>query len=147
VNRSMRGYTLVELAVVLILLGLVFGFAVPALRNLGGSQSVKGARDNIISQLQMARAKAIATGVDQPMHFFPGTFGFDYHLHPIGVGTATLGWNFPNGVSYGWATGTTFAVTMLKDGTANTSGVIPLVNTKGVRDTVAVLTSGLVLAQ
>jgi hypothetical protein len=95
----------------------------------------------------MARAKAIATGVDQPMHFFPGTYGFDYHAHPPGIGIPNAGWNFPNGVSYGWPTGTTFAVTMLKDGTANTSGIIPLMNTKGTRDTVVILTSGLVIAQ
>lgn len=145
--RCSRGFTLVEMMIVVLLMGLMLAFAVPALRRLGNTQNLKGARENIIAQVQMARAKAITTGVDQPIHFYPGTYGFDYHIHPVGVGVATVGWNFPRGVSYGWSGGTLAAVTMQKDGTASNSVTIPLVNAQGVRDTVAVMVSGMVVSQ
>ncbi|MEO5617048.1 MAG: prepilin-type N-terminal cleavage/methylation domain-containing protein [Candidatus Eisenbacteria bacterium] len=146
-GRSCRGFTLVEMAAVVLVMGLIFGFAIPTIASLRKSHDVKGARDNIIAQVQMARAKAIATGVDQPIHFFTGTYGFDYHIHPAGVGVATMGWKLPQGVSYQWPAGSPMAVTMKKDGKANTSLVIPITNLKGTRDTVSVLASGLVLAQ
>lgn len=146
-GRSNRGFSLVELAAVILVMGLIFGFAVPSIAKFRKSHDVKGARDNIIAQLQLARAKAISTGVDQPMHFYTGTYGFDYHIHPQGVGVSTLGWKLPKGVTYQWPGGSPMAVTMKKDGKANTSLIIPITNAKGFRDTVTVLTSGLILAQ
>ncbi len=146
--RSDRGFTLVELAAVVLLMGLIFGFAVPALSSFRRSHDVKGARENIISQLNLARAKAIATGVDQPVHFYTGTYGFDFHVHPTGAPIASIvGWKLPKGVSYQWPVGSPMAVTMKKDGKASTSLIIPITNTRGLRDTVAVLSSGLVLSQ
>lgn len=145
-GRSSRGFTLVELAAVVLVMGLIFGFAVPTIANLRKSHDVKGARDNIIAQVQMARARAIATGVNQPIHFYTGTYGFDYHIHPVGVSVATVGWNLPKGVSYQWPVGSPMNVTMKKDGTANSSLVIPITNLRGTRDTVTVMASGLVLA-
>lgn len=144
--RSNRGFTLVEMMIVVLLMGLMLAFAVPALRRLGNSQGLKGAKENIISQVQMARARAISTGVDQPIHFYPGTFGYAYHIHPVGAATASVGFQFPNGVNYG-SSSFSAAVTMQKDGKASNSLVIPLVNAQGVRDTIAILTSGMVLSQ
>ncbi len=144
--RSNRGFTLVEMMIVVLLMGLMLGFAVPALRRLSNSQGLKGARENMVSQLQLARARAMSTGTDQTMHFFPGTYGYDYHLH---TGNP-VGWNFPRGVTYGWATTQNIIVTLKADGSISfPSGVsqIPLMDTQGTRDTVAMLTSGLVLAQ
>ena len=146
-SRSSRGFTLVEMAIVVLLMGLMVGFAIPAFRRLGGTHGVRGAKDNIISQVQMARARAIATGVDQPIHFFTGTFGFDYHIHPVGVGVATVGWKLPNNVTYEWPVGSPMAVTMQKDGRASSSLIIPLTNAQGVKDTVSVLASGQVFSR
>jgi prepilin-type N-terminal cleavage/methylation domain-containing protein len=142
--RSERGFTLVELASVVLVMGIIFAFAVPSFQNMRRTYDLKGARDNIIAQIQMARAKAIATGIDQPIHFYTGSFGYDFHLHPSGV---TAGWNLPSGVVYEWPSGSPMNVTMEKDGTANSSLMIPLANSQGLRDTVQVLASGLVLAQ
>lgn len=150
-GRSNRGFTLVELAAVVLVLGLIFGFAAPSIAKFRKSHDVKGARDNIIAQVQMAKAKAIATGVDQPIHFFTNTYGptnnWDYHIHPAGMGVAQVGWALPRGMSYVWPGGSPMAVTMKKDGTASNSLVIPITNANGLRDTVVVLTSGLVLGQ
>ena len=143
--RSNRGFTLVEMMIVVLLMGLMLAFAVPALRRLGNSQGLKGAKENMISQIQLARAKAISTGIDQPVHF-NNNYGFNYHIHPSGVGTPTTGWVFPNGVSYGVSTFSS-SVTMYANGKASNSVTIPLMNLQGARDTLVVLTSGLVMSQ
>lgn len=148
--RCSRGFTLVELMIVVLLMGLMLAYAVPALRRLGNSQSVKGAKENIISQVQLARAKAISTGIDQPLHFYPGIYGWDYHVHTPGVAPTSLpGWKFPKGVSYGWATTQNVTITMKPNGTAEILGanMIPLMNLQGVRDTVVIMTSGIALSQ
>lgn len=146
--RSNRGFTLVEMMIVILLMGLMLAFAVPALRRLGNSQGLKGARDNMVSQLQIARARAISTGVKQPIHFYPGTYGFDYHLHPVNAATSSTGWMFPNGVTY--ETSTNVNVEMMPDGRAQFplgSSSIAIKNLQGQRDTVYVLASGLVIAR
>jgi Tfp pilus assembly protein FimT len=106
---------------------------------------LKATRDNIANQMQLARAKAIATGVDQPIHF-NASFGYDYHLHPAGA-TSIQGWNLPQGVSYEWPSGSPLQVTMRKDGSASWSFMVPLANARGQRDTVMVLASGMVISQ
>ena len=144
--RSNRGFTLAEMMIVILLMGLMLAFAVPAFKRLGASQGLKGARENMVAQLQLARARALSTGTRQIMHFYPGTYGFDYHLHTANP----IGWNFPNGVSYGFSGTTSFAVWMEKDGTASFPdgiSIIPLKNRQGLRDTVAILASGLVISQ
>lgn len=146
--RSNRGFTLAEMMIVVLLMGLMLAFAIPAFRRLGNSQGLKGARDNIVSQLQLARARAISTGVSQPMHFYPGTYGWDYHLHPHSSPTATAGWTFPNGVSY--QTSTNVNIEMMPDGTAQFPlgpNRVTIKNNQGLRDTIVVLASGMVIAQ
>ena len=144
--RSNRGFTLVEMMIVVLLMGMMLAFAVPALRKLGASQGLKGAKENIISQLQMQRAQAISTGVDSQRIHFNQNYGFDYHLHPAS-GTPTVGWHFPKGVTYATGFSNASDLIMKADGRASMSLTIPLMNQQGVRDTVVVLTSGLVMSQ
>ena len=147
--RCSRGFTLVEMMIVVLLMGLMLAFAVPALRRLGNTQNLKGAKEDVIAQLQMARARAISTGLVQRMHFYPGTYGYDYHLHPAtSPPSADQGWMFPKGVSY--ETNASVSIEMNPDGTASFPlgpNTIALKNQQGVRDTVAVMASGLVVSQ
>jgi prepilin-type N-terminal cleavage/methylation domain-containing protein len=140
-----RGFTLVELAAAMLVLGLLFAFSVPAFQSVSASYQLKGATQNIAAQLRLAREKAIATGTDQPMHFtyqWAGCNNCDYHIHyPSGVGAT---WNLPRGVTY-YSVGV--SPTMLKDGRANASGDIILQNQRGARDTVSVQMSGLILTR
>ena len=138
-----RGFTLVEMAVAILVLGLLFAFSIPAYQNVSSSYQLKGATENIAAQLRLAREKAIATGMEQPMHFTPNWLGSDYHIHyPSGFVPAK--WKLPRGITY-------YAVsvnpTMFKDGRASGSGNIILQDTRGMRDTVSVQMSGLVLTK
>src|SRR5689334_10325356 len=142
-NRSSHsGFTLVEMAVTLLILGLVLLFAIPGFQKMNQTLQLQGATQNVAAQIRLAREKALATGIPQPVHFVSTTL---YHIHyPSGIATQ---WSLPNGVQFtsamvgGW-------YTMQRDGrctfTAPAAGLIVLQNNRGLRDTVTVQLSGLV---
>jgi len=148
-NRVARGFTLVELAVVILIFGLLIGFSIPAYQRISGSNQLKGTTENIAAQLRMARAKAMSTGMDQPMHFTPNYLNSDYHIH-FANGYIPAKWKFPRGITY-------FSIgvqpVLGKDGRVYdafgnpASGVVILQDLQSNRDTVSVLTSGLVLVK
>ena len=147
--RESRGFTLVEMAVVILLLGIIAAFSVPAYMKLNRSLQLKGAVRNVAGQLQLARQKAMATGTPQMMHLHANEYNVDYHIHNAGEGP-TGGWKLPKNVVYNWTlTGSlaTPEVQMSPDGRANQSGYVILQTSGGLRDTVRVLLSGLVLTQ
>jgi prepilin-type N-terminal cleavage/methylation domain-containing protein len=149
-NRSStRGFSLVEMAIVILIFGLLIGFSIPAYQNINGSNQLKGATENLAAQLRMARSKAMATGMDQPMHFTANYLSSDYHIH-YNSGFIPAKWKFPRGVTY-------FSIGLnpvlghdgrVYDAAGNpASGVIILQDIKTHRDTVSVLASGLVLVK
>ena len=140
-----RGFTLVEMAVTLLIFGLVLAFSVPALKSVSQTHQLHGSAENLAAQLRLARERAIATGQTQTMHFttnYPPGSTWDYHLHNGGV--IGPGWDLPFGVSY---FSVTVNPTFQKDGSASSSGIVVLQNTHGERDTVTLQLSGLVLCQ
>jgi prepilin-type N-terminal cleavage/methylation domain-containing protein len=138
-----RGFTLIELAITVLVLGLLFTFSIPAYHSISASYQLHGATENIAAQLRMAREKAISTGADQPMHFTANYLGTsDYHIHyASGMGAM---WRLPNGISY---YAVTVTPTMHPDGHSSGSGIVVLQDTRGKKDTVSVMTSGLVLVR
>ena len=144
-SKNDRGFTLIELGIVVVVLGLIFGFGVPAYLSFNQTLQLKGSAQNLAAQINLSRQKAIDSGTPQTLHFFYGTFGYHYHIHNAGVVGA--GWNFPNGILYRWDAGTLsgMQVTMKSDGRADRSGMVILTNRRGDRDTVDVQMSGLVL--
>jgi prepilin-type N-terminal cleavage/methylation domain-containing protein len=142
-RRMSPGFSLVEMVITVLVLGLVIAFAVPSFRGINQSQQLHGAAENIAAQLRLAREKALSSGVRQPIHILSTTV---YHVHyPTGVATQ---WTLPNGIQFlpaevgGW-------YTLQRDGrcafTAPAAGVIEVVDRRGNRDTVTVQLSGLVL--
>src|SRR5262245_41950661 len=79
VSDAAPGYTLVEIAVTILILGLLLAISVPTIQSLSGSYSLKGNCEAIAGQIRLAREKAIATGTGQPFHFYYNTLGCDYH--------------------------------------------------------------------
>jgi type II secretory pathway pseudopilin PulG len=139
-----RGLSLVEMTLVLMVLGLIVGFSVPPFQRFSSTFKLQSAAENIAAQLRLAREKAIATGVAQPVRFDYDYLGLsDYRTTPAsGVAGS---WRLPRGVTYVWGTGTENAYVFQRDGRCDRSGLIVLKNEHGLRDTVSVQLSGLVV--
>jgi len=138
-----RGFSLVELAVVLVVIGLLLGFGIPLYQSLNTTHQLKGATENMAAQVRLMREKAIGTSQPQTMHFFYATYGGDYHIH----NGAVVGgiWSLPRTVTYNWAAGTSSVMTAGTDGRITGAGLVILQDQRGNLDTMSVLASGLVL--
>ena len=135
-----RGFTLIELAITVLVMGILLAFSVPAFNSLSGTYQLHGATENIAAQLRLAREKAIATGVQQPMHFVSST---TYHIHyPSGIAST---WNLPRGITV--VTGVGNFYRMGSDGRCDASGLVVLRDQRNNRDTVSIQLSGLVLTK
>ena len=142
----LRGFTLVEMLVTILILGMLLAMSVPALQKSGRMQQLRGSSETIAGQLRMAREKAIATGRTQIMHFtmnYPPGSEWDYHIHNA---TVEAGWALPRGVS--WYARPS-SVDFSKDGTVDNHGynLIVVQNAVGKRDTVVIQPSGLVITR
>jgi prepilin-type N-terminal cleavage/methylation domain-containing protein len=146
-ERAERGFSLIELAIVLVVLGILFAFSIPNFQSLSSSFQLRGAAENVAGQLRLARERAIATGVEQPIHIPSSSV---YHLHyASGIG---LAWTLPRGITFtGASVGDWYY--LASDGryyqnsshTTTGSNVIVVGNTRGDLDTVSVQPSGLIL--
>ena len=145
-HRHEYGFSLVEMAVTLLVLGLMAAITIPVIRGFSESHRLRGATENLAGQIRMVREKAIATGVDQTMHFYLDTHGADYHVHNPGV----IGplWSFPKDITYDETPGDDLDTLRLKrDGRASPAGTIVLVDSRGTRDTISIQLSGLILTR
>jgi prepilin-type N-terminal cleavage/methylation domain-containing protein len=142
---SSSGFSLVELAITILILGLVFAFSMPAFSGLSASYQLKGATEDIGAQMRLARETAIATGNTRTIRFISSFQGSDYHIWDGAV--ANPKWTLPKGIVYNWGGGTVNTYRMSKDGRCLDSGMIILQDRRGNRDTVSVQMSGLVLAK
>jgi prepilin-type N-terminal cleavage/methylation domain-containing protein len=140
-----QGFTLIELMIILTVLGIVLAFSVPAFVNLSGSQKLKGATENVVGQLRLAREKAVATGIAQPVHFVGTT---TYQIQFGAIVPSGAQWTLPRNVSFGRAMDDWYTLTA--DGrvkqAGNADGIIPFADSRGNKDTVTVESSGTVLA-
>jgi prepilin-type N-terminal cleavage/methylation domain-containing protein len=143
--HSSRGFSLIELAITLVIFGMLLAFTVPAFRGYSSSYQLKTAGENIVGQLRLAREKAIATGTTQTMRFKAGFQSSDYHVWD--GASASPKWSLPRGTTYLWGVGTDSVYSMTRDGRCSTSGLIILQDSRGFRDTVSVQVSGLILAR
>ena len=147
--RQLRGFTLVELAITILILGMLIAMGIPAIGSLSQSQMLMTNTENLAAQLRMARQRAISIGSGQTMHFTAGypTASCDYHIHN-GLYVVPLG-KLATGITYYWGTNTTSSYTMMPDGTCQYvgGGLVILQNPRGMRDTVSIQASGLVLTR
>ncbi len=143
-----QGFTLVELAVTLLLMGLLFAFSVPAFNAISASYQLKGSAENVAGQIRLSREKAIGVGHQQRWTFDPSINS--YQVRDLTTGEVYGPWGMPARIGLvsanlvsGGITSNTF--TLLTDGRSSGSGDIVLQDFRGNRDTVTVQVSGLVL--
>jgi prepilin-type N-terminal cleavage/methylation domain-containing protein len=148
-----RGFTLVELAVTLTVLGLLLAFSVPAFTKINRSYQLKNATENAAGTMRLWRERAIASGNSISIHFNTAYAGSDWHMHEYAPGPVLvrtiIGGQFPTGVSQYTSSANPW---FEKDGRVSSgNGSLVLQSTHlrsdgtPLRDTVTVLTSGLIL--
>ena len=144
------GFTLIEMAVVMLILGLVLGFSIPSFRAYRQSQVLEAASQNLVGQLRLGRQKAIGMQHEQRLTFSVGAN--NYSVQDLSTGQVFGPFQLPRGIVLekasivvGGVTGST--IVALTDGRFSGSGEFVLSDPKGVRDTISVQASGLALSR
>ena len=139
---------MVELAVTILVLGMLFAIGVPTFRSMSQTYALKNASQNMAARIRLYRDKAITTGRVQHLHFgLAPTFGWDYVVYYSHSGDSITGaWRLPKGITYSPLTSMTWT-DLTPDGRSLVSGVIVLRDRRGSLDTVSVQLSGLVLTK
>jgi len=142
-DRRDLGFSLIEMAATLLVLGLIAAIGIPVFRGFSDRHRLGGATENIAAQIRIARERAIATGVEQTLYFQLDTLHSDYRLHHAGSVAAV--WSLPPGVVYDESPADDLDTLRLeRDGRASHAGSIVLVDARGFRDTIGIQRSGLV---
>ena len=142
--RTQAGFSMVEMLTVIAVMGVLFALSVPAYQAWANSHALHSSATMIAGELQNLRARAMATGEEQTIHFnidYPG-YG-DIHMHTGSYIGAH--WDLPNGIRYAHTGALEMKVT--RDGRFANSNYLILVDRKNNRDTVSVQISGLVLVR
>ena len=149
-RSNASGFTLIEVAVAVLVLGLLFGFSVPSFRAFRQSHLLASASSDVVGQLRLGRQKAIGTQHEQRLTFSEGTN--NYTVEDVVTGQSLGPFQLPKGIIVedasivvGGVTGS--SITALTDGRFNGSGEFVLRDPVGNRDTVSVQASGLAISR
>ena len=95
-NMASAGFTLVEIAVTILLFGLLLALAVPSVQQLSGGYHLRGTTENLAGQLRLGRERAIATGKNQHFHVgFNPLPNADYYIFDHTANVVTAQWKLP----------------------------------------------------
>ena len=84
-SRNSYGFTMVEVMVVLLILGIVSSVAVPAINGTLDEMKIDGAAREVVSAIYYVQSLAIKEGVIYGMEFFPATDSFRCYDKPTGT--------------------------------------------------------------
>lgn len=136
-----RGFSMIELMIVVLIFGMLVGFGVPSYQKYSRSQRLRGTSENLVQLIQLQRSRAMATGQDIRVNFNTAAPAA-WTCIGEGRSSRTL---LPNGITY--LSATPDFLILSRDGRANTSGTIVFTNTTGNSDTVSVQLSGFALVR
>lgn len=134
----MRGFSLMELMIVLVVAGLILGYGIPSYHRYAETQALLGTSQNLVQAVQLQRSRAMSTGQTVTMNFDTSGKGW-----VVLQGSKANRYVLPRSVSYASVSPGTIQFT--RDGHVNTSGLVVFQNTQGARDTVSIMVSGLAL--
>lgn len=143
---SERGLSLLEIAIGLVIAGIILGFSIPSYRKYENSTSLKSGASMIIAEMRLARQKALGIGKAQTLRFKSGP-GYSIEAESNGAVVAVR--SLPSGIRYDWTNSTLPDSTVVidADGRLDLSGFLVIADRYGREDTVRVYTSGLVHEQ
>jgi type II secretory pathway pseudopilin PulG len=128
--------------IVISIIGLMAAIGIPSYKKYLRTQSMHGAAQAIGQEIQGLRARAMATGRTETVHFAMDSLNYgDYHVHENGV--IIQSFDLPLDVQWSIYNQGPFSITA--DGRASASRLIILRDNRGNRDTVSVELSGLVI--
>ena len=135
-----RGFTLIELMIVLVIFGMLVGMGIPSYQKYSRTQRLRGTSENLVQTIQLQRSRAMATGQDVRINFNTAAPAGWTCMVTGGHSNRT---NLPNGITY--LSANPNSLILSRDGRANASGTIVFTKTTGNSDTVSVQLSGLAL--
>ena len=143
---SERGLSLLEIAIGLVIAGIILGFSIPSFRKYEDSTSLKSGASMIIGEMRLARQKALGMGKTQTLRFKSGP---DFRIEAESNGAVAAVRSLPHGIRYDWTNSTLPDSTVVidADGRIDLSGFLVIADRFGREDTVRVYTSGLVHEQ
>jgi len=134
-----RGFSLIELMIVLVIFGMLIGFSIPSYARYVQTQKLRGTSENLVQTIQLQRARAMATGQSVTLNFNTAA--------PAGwtciSANRSVRTKLPKGITYLSANPT--QLVLGRDGRINTSGTVIFTNNTGNSDTVSVQLSGFAL--
>ena len=140
-THANKGFSMVELMIVISIVGMLIGFGVPGYRRYSQTQSLRGSAENLVQTVQLQRSKAMSRGQDVVLNFNTSS---PYGWTSVCQG-ASNSYVLPNGIQY--ASANPASLTLSRSGRVSTSGTVVFVNRLGTTDTVSIQISGMAMVR
>jgi Tfp pilus assembly protein FimT len=142
------GYSLLDLTLVLVIIGITLAASLPAISKLGSSSNLVNSSDQIAGHLRLARQKAVARGVshivawDETTQQYAIVMDQNANGLPDSAESREGPFDLPNGVTLQNSPSQGFSASMLMftpGGSASESGTVVLSNVRGDSKNLSVL--------
>ncbi|WP_127475940.1 GspH/FimT family pseudopilin [Sulfurivermis fontis] len=129
--KNVRGFTLVEVMVTLVVLAIVLSFAVPSFNTLLQDNRMTTRANDVVIALNLARSEAIKRGADATVTATGGDWnngwtvaagGADLRIFPATAGTVTITGSIPAITYRGSGMATQLTVTVCDSGRTGETG-------------------------